>query len=408
MTRIVCTTILILIIAIFGAGAGRAQTPEPSQTAAHAPMPAASRKFVSKDPDYLKLLHPPEGNDFFKTYSKSYREKSEEIEAKIAGISDDNLRNQARQDEWAAAHKSEGDKFQYEADLALREARLAFAEKHRDGLLEIGRIAYDENNSVLAIAPIATAPIDAALRIPMKPATLNEIYAKFHELMAAEIDRKAHDYVANAGPGSNCAKNADWCYTYAKQDIEQRMRADRIVVAAQGDIEAMRIDRLLMADYVTEAILFELDGPAQGLAAASWRFSVGPVPTPPVEHAAAPDQAEPAESATAPPMGASGSANPPDARVTVPANVTAASILTQTTPEYPAEARAKNIQGEVVLHATIDKAGNISETQVLSGDDLLAKAAVEAVRQWKYKPMLVDGEAKEVDTIITVTFSLKD
>jgi periplasmic protein TonB len=45
---------------------------------------------------------------------------------------------------------------------------------------------------------------------------------------------------------------------------------------------------------------------------------------------------------------------------------------------------------------------------VLSGDDLLAQAAVNAVRQWRYKPMLVEGEPREVDTTITVTFSLKN
>jgi len=44
----------------------------------------------------------------------------------------------------------------------------------------------------------------------------------------------------------------------------------------------------------------------------------------------------------------------------------------------------------------------------LSSDDLLAPSALEAVRQWRYKPMLVDGEPKEVDTTITVTFSLQE
>jgi protein TonB len=88
--------------------------------------------------------------------------------------------------------------------------------------------------------------------------------------------------------------------------------------------------------------------------------------------------------------------------------VEAASIVTQAAPAYPPEARAKLIQGEVLLRAIIDKEGKISEVHVLSGDDALAPAAVEAVRQWRYKPMLVDGEAREVDTTITVTFSLKN
>jgi protein TonB len=88
--------------------------------------------------------------------------------------------------------------------------------------------------------------------------------------------------------------------------------------------------------------------------------------------------------------------------------VTAAAIVSQTKPLYPPQARAGNVQGDVVLHAIIDKEGKISEVQVLSGDELLAQSALEAVRQWRYKPMLVDGEPREVDTTIVVTFSLLD
>ncbi len=90
----------------------------------------------------------------------------------------------------------------------------------------------------------------------------------------------------------------------------------------------------------------------------------------------------------------------------VPAKVTAAAIISQIKPQYPPQARANNVQGDVILHAIIDKEGKISETQVLAGDDLLAQSALEAVRQWRYKPMLVDGEPREVDTTIVVTFSL--
>jgi protein TonB len=94
--------------------------------------------------------------------------------------------------------------------------------------------------------------------------------------------------------------------------------------------------------------------------------------------------------------------------MSVPAKVTAAAIVTRTTPRYPPQARADHIQGDVILHAIIDKEGYISELQVLAGDDLLAQSALQAVRQWRYKPMLFDGEPAEVDTTITITFSLLD
>jgi TonB family protein len=164
-------------------------------------------------------------------------------------------------------------------------------------------------------------------------------------------------------------------------------------------MEARRIDRLLLVDYNSETVLFEPDASASAFAVAVWRFSVGPVPAPPVE---------PLSSEARFLAEASAASETLATPIKVPANVTAASIVTQTMPEYPEKARAGRIQGEVVLHAIIDKEGKISEVQILSGDDVLAQSAVEAVRQWRYKPMLVDGEVKEVDTTITLTFSLKD
>ncbi len=125
------------------------------------------------------------------------------------------------------------------------------------------------------------------------------------------------------------------------------------------------------------------------LTSTAWRFSVGPVPVMPK-----PSEVEVQPTAPEP--------------VSVPANVTAASIIEQVNPEYPPQARAANVEGEVVLRATIDKEGKITQVQVLEGDELLAPAAVEAVGKWRYKPMLVDGEPKEVKTTITVTFSLKE
>jgi len=422
------TAISILMLVVFGAAPGRSQTNEPAQAVAAAPSPTPVPKIVTKDPDYLKLLNPPQGNVFLQMYSKTYRDKAAEIQAKVGGISDENLQNQARNEEWVTAHKIDGDKFTYEAETALRDAKISFSQRHRDGWLEVGRVTYDENNSVLSVIPNSTPPIDAALRVSMKVATLNQVYGKFHEIADQEIDQKAHEYVAKAGAGSNCSRNPDWCYKYAKDDIEQRMRSERMVVVARGDLESMRIDSLLLVDYDTEAVLLQLGAPIQGLSSATWRFSVGPVPTVPVEPVSAESRATPTTAASAEPVpslgqdpqgtksgnigesasGASTTSKTPTTRAVVPGNVTAASIVTQTRPEYPPQAMAGRIQGEVVLHAIIDKEGKISEVQVLSGDDLLGKAALEAVHQWRYKPMLVDGEPKEVDTTITVTFSLQE
>jgi protein TonB len=64
------------------------------------------------------------------------------------------------------------------------------------------------------------------------------------------------------------------------------------------------------------------------------------------------------------------------------------------------------IEGAVELSATVSKNGDISTVKVLSGDPQLAHAAVEAVKQWKYKPYLLNGEPVEIQTQVTVKFKL--
>jgi protein TonB len=64
------------------------------------------------------------------------------------------------------------------------------------------------------------------------------------------------------------------------------------------------------------------------------------------------------------------------------------------------------VQGQVVLKAIINKNGQIQDLQLLSGHVLLAPAAVDAVKQWLYRPFLLNGEPVEVETTVTVTFQL--
>jgi TonB family protein len=75
-------------------------------------------------------------------------------------------------------------------------------------------------------------------------------------------------------------------------------------------------------------------------------------------------------------------------------------------PSYPQNALRMHIEGAVELLATISKEGNISHIKVLSGDAQLARAASDAVKQWKYKPYLLNGEPVEIQTQVTVNFKL--
>ena len=96
----------------------------------------------------------------------------------------------------------------------------------------------------------------------------------------------------------------------------------------------------------------------------------------------------------------------PPKRINVSGGVIAGNILVKTQPQYPAIAKAARIQGTVVLQATISKEGTIQGLQVLSGPPMLQQAALDAVRSWRYKPYLLNGEPVEVGTTINVVFSL--
>jgi len=97
---------------------------------------------------------------------------------------------------------------------------------------------------------------------------------------------------------------------------------------------------------------------------------------------------------------------PTPQRITIGGNVQQAKAIERTQPQYPAIAKAAHVQGTVVLHAIIAKDGTVQQLQLMSGPPLLVNAAMEAVRQWRYQPTLLNGEPVEVDTTIQVVFSL--
>jgi TonB family protein len=81
-------------------------------------------------------------------------------------------------------------------------------------------------------------------------------------------------------------------------------------------------------------------------------------------------------------------------------------LIKHTQPSYPPNALRMRIEGSVQLLATISKTGDISGLKILSGDPGLARAAAEAVKQWKYRPYLLDGAPVEIQTQVTVNFKL--
>jgi protein TonB len=93
-------------------------------------------------------------------------------------------------------------------------------------------------------------------------------------------------------------------------------------------------------------------------------------------------------------------------RVRVSQGVSQGLLIHEVRPQYPPLARQARIQGSVVLQAVIGKDGTIQNLRVVSGHPMLTSAALEAVKQWRYKPYFLNGEPVEVDTQITVNFTL--
>lgn len=92
--------------------------------------------------------------------------------------------------------------------------------------------------------------------------------------------------------------------------------------------------------------------------------------------------------------------------IRVSQGVTEGLLIHKVQPVYPVLAREARIQGTVVLTALIAKDGTIQNLRVISGKPMLAPAAIDAVKQWRYKPYLLNGTPVEIETTVTVNFNL--
>jgi periplasmic protein TonB len=105
-------------------------------------------------------------------------------------------------------------------------------------------------------------------------------------------------------------------------------------------------------------------------------------------------------------VGSNSAARPVLQRMNLSQGVSAGLLIKKVSPAYPPTALHMRIEGSVQLQATISKTGDITEVKVLSGDKQLTRAATDAVKQWKYKPYLLNGDPVEIQTQITINFKL--
>ena len=95
-------------------------------------------------------------------------------------------------------------------------------------------------------------------------------------------------------------------------------------------------------------------------------------------------------------------------RVRVGGNIKEPKKIKDVKPVYPEEAQRAKVQGIVIMETIIGTDGTIQEAKILRGVELLDKAALDAVMQWRYTPTLLNGEAVEVIMTVTVTFTLTE
>ena len=97
---------------------------------------------------------------------------------------------------------------------------------------------------------------------------------------------------------------------------------------------------------------------------------------------------------------------PPRAPRIVPPEIQEALLVTRVQPVYPALAKQIHLEGTVLIRAVIATDGRVDSAEVLNGNPLLVRAALDAIVQWRYRPTLLNGQPVEVETLITVIFRL--
>jgi protein TonB len=95
----------------------------------------------------------------------------------------------------------------------------------------------------------------------------------------------------------------------------------------------------------------------------------------------------------------------PQQKIRVSSGVAQGQLIHQVQPAYPTQAKLAGISGTVVLQAVVGKDGSVQNVKALRGPPLLVQSAVDAVKQWKYKPFAVNGEASEAEVEINLKFA---
>ncbi|HUI84806.1 MAG TPA: hypothetical protein VL240_11305 [Candidatus Binatia bacterium] len=186
-----------------------------------------------------------------------------QVEASVAAISDNALREKARLDGWKNVDKADFQKQAVEAHAtALRE----YMAKHRDGWVEIGHCEYDPSTQIFRVYSIPASPFQGTDKFEMHLdiATIDAVYSKFRSLaeprISAKIEQDVTEYFAQE---DSTVYSRDQVTKFLRgqryKAYESGIRLEQMVIIGRGDLANKDIEHLSIVDYPTETVLLELD-----------------------------------------------------------------------------------------------------------------------------------------------------
>lgn len=254
-----------------------------------------SPPLLTKDSDFIRLIHPARSDDDLLAQSAEFTQKKQEIESQLAAIQDPDLRSQASDQEWSRVDKNAY--IEREKKLIADAFPVAMQEvlsKHRADWFEIGHVSFPGTSSFV-VSSIDASPLtvsDDAI-VPISISALDGVYSKFDVITGSQIEQavgyqvqthSCDQQLKNAcqnlgGSSSQCSDPAELenirsqlqfscdagpSADELRQKAKREARASRLVLVGQGDLPSHRIDKLMLVDYDTEAILLEI--PRESLA----------------------------------------------------------------------------------------------------------------------------------------------
>jgi len=280
---------------------------KPAQIVERVPSPPEASRILTKDAEFVQLLHPSTNEDDVLAHSSGYLQKKREIDAKLSSISDPELRERLSAEEWAKVDKAG---FLAEGEDNLRASFLArmraCLERHRADWFEIGHVDYPGSTSLL-VNSVEASPLELpeGAAIAMDLTTMDAVYSRFRQAADQQIREKAAEWMSNQsceGRLKNTCKNlggssAECSDPAQLREIEERLgtggiligctdnpsaeegsrvaekelRSERLVLVGHGDLLTHRIDKLLLIDYNSETVLLEMS-PAAMTGKLTWKF----------------------------------------------------------------------------------------------------------------------------------------